>query len=218
MVKNKLWVFGDSFNAVYRTEEFGKQYIDYLGYEPPTFSEIIAKQSDLELVNMAMGGSDNYSILETLCENSDKIGDDDYIIVGWTDHARYRVVYDKKWRNFLSSPTIPQDTDDFLYINQNVISEIAVKRLNNKFVLSEVCNWTKLLKKMYRSKILFWTWHIPYPCNYIIHPNNYLPKVMNMGITIDTKGEIIDGHLNKDGHVLLAELFYETLFTVKTII
>ena len=65
-----LWTFGDSMTAGY-TEGSGwaDKYIEWKGYKPKIYPEIISDKLGMELKNLAKGGYDNYSIFETLCAN-----------------------------------------------------------------------------------------------------------------------------------------------------
>ena len=68
-MKKTLWTFGDSF-----TESFGTtkgrnwidNYIDWKGYVPKVYGEIISDEMGFELVNLGKGGSDNYSIFQNI--------------------------------------------------------------------------------------------------------------------------------------------------------
>ena len=206
MIKNKLWVFGDSFSSLYTNEPFGIEYNEYLGYKAKTFSEVIADKEELELINMARGGNDNYTILESICANVDKIKKDDYIIVGWSDYVRFRLVENGKWKPYNNAGM------DYL------LEKILVNR-ENKLVTDEVCNWTKMLKKLYGNKILFWSWcKKGYGCNDIILPIDHNRGIFKNSIDIQTKFKVNDSHLNEDGHKLLSELFISTMFIEKRVI
>ena len=37
VVKNKIWVFGDSYSAEFKDGEWAKRYVNYLGREPKIF-------------------------------------------------------------------------------------------------------------------------------------------------------------------------------------
>ena len=42
---------------------------------------------------MQIGGFCNYSIMETIGNHINKIKNDDYVCIGWSDISRYRIIY-----------------------------------------------------------------------------------------------------------------------------
>jgi hypothetical protein len=212
----KLWVFGDSNSALYTDTTMAQQpwvkpYIDYLGYEPKHFSQILAEKLNLELESYGMGGSDNYSILETLFYQIKKFNkEDDVIIVGITDPSRFRVAFEGD-PDYFRSVTAGGNNDD-LPISKNTVNEILANRMH-PFFAKEFENHINLLKMVLNGyKIYFWTvFDLLREAKGIINTMKlgYLYKKGNItNVNQETEGVINDGHFGEKGNALLAELFY----------
>jgi hypothetical protein len=98
---SKLWVFGDSFTegwdaSMYYSKEalpeWRSKYIDWKGYVPKVFNEILANKLNFETKNCGIGGADNYTIFHTIIQNLDKINKDDIVIIGWSSTVRFRII------------------------------------------------------------------------------------------------------------------------------
>lgn len=102
-----VWVFGDSFSADFDDQSnicWSQSYIDMKGYIPKSFGEIISSKLNCGYTNKSIGGTDNDTIYETICDNSQLINENDIIIIGWTSINRFRFPTNvNKWRTILSS-------------------------------------------------------------------------------------------------------------------
>ena len=76
-------------------------YKDLKGYFPKTWGKILSEELGCEYRNFAQGGWDNYSILQSFCENIAEIKKNDIVFVGWAPEPRIRLT-DKNgvWRSF----------------------------------------------------------------------------------------------------------------------
>ena len=209
----KLWVFGDSNSALYtdrtmKMQHWVKPYIDYLGYQPKHFSEVLAEKLNLELENYGMGGSDNYTIFETLfyqLKNFDK--ENDVIFVGLSDSARFRIVDKDNFRSIAVG-----GVNNNISVSNDTLCEILANRIHPLFA-KEFENYVNLFKMVLEGyKIYFWTLFDP------LREAKGIINVMKLGylyrkgnitcITQETEEKIVDGHFGEKGNLLLGELFY----------
>ncbi len=195
----RLWTFGDSFTEGYNEKhEWSKNYIKWKGYTPKVYGEVIADRLDIDLKNIGQGGSDNYTILERVCENVDKIKDDDLIIIGWSNPVRFRLVGqdEKTWRFLV--PNFDNKIDSFgKMISQSTLDEIFVNRDTSPYQ-HEVIHWIKLLNKTFKTNtIIHWT--------HAMHGTNLWNFGQCNRIITETKGEVNDGHYSEIGHIELAD-------------
>jgi len=211
----KLWVFGDSNSALYtdvtmQLQHWVKPYIEYLGYEPKHFSQILAEKLNLDLENYGMGGSDNYTIFESLfhqIKNFDKAND--IIFVGVSDPSRFRIVEDSK--GYFRSIAVGGHNNT-LSVSKDTLDEILANRSHPLFAkeFEHQINLFKLALTGY--KIYFWTPFDPLrEAKGVINlmKLGYLYKRGNItSINQETDGIISDGHFGEKGNLLLAELFY----------
>lgn len=208
---SKLYVFGCSYsglhNIVLLNNPSMKKYYEFRGGNfPKTWSEILAKKMDLELVNLAEWGSDNYSIFERFCEISDKIKPDDIVIIGWSQTLRFRLYSEPL--NSLSSLNVwdVNRNENFLDISKNTITEILVNR-DNKLWVDEVYNWMKVIKQLSNLvgfKLYNWSFFSEFPDLYIID------DVLKFGakyISDETNGYVDDQHFGEVGHQVQAQYF-----------
>jgi hypothetical protein len=97
---NKIWVFGDSFSVPYSSScliPTGKMYIDYKGYEPKIYSDLLSEHYNVELFNFSRGGISNQEIFKNFRKNYNKIGLNDIVIFNWTVFTRFMYVNDGVW-------------------------------------------------------------------------------------------------------------------------
>lgn len=203
---NKLWIFGDSISAEWNTNwPWAHDYLIYKGYRPKQFFNIIAEKYNLSIENKAIGGCDNYTIFQTICDNVENINDGDIVIIGWTDIIRFRFahpehddLHPEKWITMLSH--LDKSDKRFKYISNSTFQEIIVNR-DNKVFSEEVESWKKLIKKaLPNNKTIFWSW--------TKYPNN----VKNpLTIMEETNGTINDYHYGEDGNKTLAYWMIELI-------
>lgn len=196
-----LWTFGDSLTAGYTTEDkWAKDYIDWKGYKPKIFSEIIAEQLGIELMNLGKGGSDNDTIFETFCKNIKKIKENDIVLIGWSSLYRFRFGIEDKWKTIVPNFEDIKKIDDInsYSVSNDTIREILVNRsspvyLNELniliFFLEYICKDFKLL-------------------NWSSFENGRL-NALYCGhcerIVTETNNEIVDNHFSEKGNIQLAD-------------
>lgn len=190
----KLFTFGDSFTEGYDDYSlWSKNYINWKGYKPKLFSEIVSEKLNYELVNYGVGGSDNYTILESFLKHHKEITKDDFILINWSSTERFRVVTkSEKWLSMV--PNFNNSLGD-LDVSENTIEEMFVNRTSPKYV-DEVNHWINYLK-LTNKRIVQWT---PFTnklkCNFLGGYNT---------IKDETKGVLKDGHFSELGQKQLAE-------------
>ena len=197
-MRNKLWIFGDSFSETFNTEEilkWKKNYINFKGYAPKVFGDIVAEKLDLELENTNLKGnpSDNTTILSRIITNIDNIKDGDVISIGWTSFERFRIANTKtnKW-----VITNPNQIGPLYDISEQTINEISVNRSDVLFYY-ELCEWTDMINKLFKNnRVIQWTWtqHSVMKCQ---------------TITQETNGLLQDSHWSERGHEEFAQFFLD---------
>jgi len=187
-----LWTFGDSFTESFNPKyEWPQKYIQWKGYIPKVYGEVIADELELELVNLGEGGSDNYSIFQAVCNSVHPINSNDIIIIGWSDTIRFRLAANRKsWKPILSNSDA-----NLKDISHTTISEILVNR-DNELYKDEVRSWMKLLDYTFPNNLLIhWSWREFIP--------NYFGDIST--IFDETNGLINDNHFGEEGHKELAK-------------
>jgi hypothetical protein len=198
-----LWVFGDSFSAGLGLDrnpksDWRKKYIDWKGYSPNSYYELLADYFDMKIINHANDGQSNYHIFQTFCEVSPYIKSDDFVIIQWSETCRFRLVSNNSWQG-IGSWHIDNKQDGFDSMSQTTINEILINRLDNPIhYISEVHAWMTLINQsLPNSKILFWT---PFD-----EPHLY--KVLQMShlstISDETNDILRNGHFGETGHLHL---------------
>ena len=199
-----VWTFGDSLTDGFRSNDtWAKTYVDWKGYIPLTYGEIISKELNYELINLGKGGSDNYTIFETFCKNVKKIKDNDVVIIGWSDVCRFRLSNKKEeWTQLL--PNISNGMDKLDNISQNTVDEILVNRTSNLYI-DEVNSWIELIKISSNNfKVINWSTFNKRKINGL-----YLNKI-NL-IIQETNGEINDLHFSELGQKMVAEILINVI-------
>jgi hypothetical protein len=185
--KASLWVFGDSFSTPYDRMEFlhCSEYVQWKGYTPLIYPQILSQKFNLPLHIHSRGGWDNYSIFEAFCNQSQWISEDDIVIIGWTGSMRFRL-----WNDGWISHT-PQSCSNDLE------KGILLNRLEGESGYStEVDSWIRLIKNRFPS------------FHFSTNPQSSVSETLKFrGIqTIgeETSNEVEDGHPSEAGHQQLA--------------
>jgi hypothetical protein len=222
---NNLWIFGDSYSDVnYETVPYREWYNSFMGYETEHFSKIISEKLNLNIINLAVGGSDNDSIFEKIIDNIDNFKEGDLILVNWSTITRFRLTSINNNSTTMSvniyNSNIDIDRDCLIKICNNRDSEIFI---------NQVLKWTKLLKHAINKRMVFWspfiefknteilTITLPLPENCVINYNKYekMGVIFNdenwiinpeiLGIKGHTNGNVGDLHYSEIAHMLLSE-------------
>lgn len=197
-MSNKLWVFGDSFSDTFNqgnaAHNWKKNYVNFKGYVPKVFGDIVAEKLNLECVNTNLNGgaTDNSMILSRIIENIHNINDDDVISVGWSTVTRFRIVNFSSNTWDIINPGHP--IVNFPNISSKTIEEIGVNRTHQLY-FEELCGWVKLVDRLFKkNKLIQWTWT--------------QQKLMKFhSIREETNGLLEDDHWSERGHQEFAEWF-----------
>jgi hypothetical protein len=198
----KLWVFGDSFSTSYPM--VCPDYIKWKGYEPKMFYELLSDYLNVDYINKAEMGKDNYTIFNAICKETPNIGPEDYIIVGWSSPLRFRLLsYEKVWNTFFPHPLRKMK---FKHLTDESFEELSIYR-DTPLATQEIQEWMLLLQKTYGDRIVFWS---PFICGIpnILYPFKNL--VYGSGAVLETiyketKGIVNDTHFSEKGNVKLSE-------------
>jgi hypothetical protein len=198
---NKLWTFGDSMTEPFQNNnaDWSLEYCNYKGYCPKVYGEILAEKLEMNLVNRGKGGIDNYTILEKICEDINKIGKDDIVIIGWTYPVRFRIVNDGNVWSYI----LPNSKKDkyIKSISQSTTDEILVNRNHNLYI-KEIDNWIRLINKPLNN-VIHWSYAVK------LDGSSYLPNFNR--IVTETSGACNDTHYSETGHIELSNTLYELL-------
>jgi hypothetical protein len=206
----RVWTFGDSNTDGFRSSDlWARKYVEWKGYQPKSYGEIIAEKLDFELVNLGKGGSDNYTIFETFCGSIRRIKKNDIIIIGWSNPLRYRLVSDENyWKPIL--PFYTGNDKSLKNISINTINEILLNR-NNKLYSIEVNHWIRLIDLAFKDNIVkHWT---AFECDIAAIFIGQTEKILD-----ETNMEIEDFHISEKGHLELSEKLMSTIYKNKKLI
>ena len=201
---NNLWIYGDSFSMDYNLDyaPFAKKYIEFKNRTVKTYGNFISENLNLNLINKAIGGTDNYTIFESFCNDVDSIQENDLVILNWGPQTRFRIVREdiNQWT------PIGNLKDEFLpYIDNNSVRLLLTNRLHDLYG-EEIKNWSKLIKKSLQNNFVYiWTW---YDMNFTYEYQN---------VKEETNGMIDDGHWSENGHEKFAKEILEIYRKWKTI-
>jgi len=193
-----LWTFGDSLTAPFdKKYEWSRNYLQWKGYDPKVYPNLISEKLNLQLNNLAIPGSDNYSIFQTFCNISHKIKKDDVVIFGWSSPIRFRLATKyNTWKTFI--PNYSENQADIEGVSPESINEILLNRENLNFS-EEVNSWIKLIETFLGDiKNVQWT-------TFDHRLNAHMIRNLQT-IRVETNGEVDDGHFSEKGHVELSEI------------
>ena len=223
---NKLWIFGDSFSEPFSKVKallWKTKYIQWKGYMPKCYGEVISDKLKLKHINLAIGGTDNYTILDTIINVLNSIEPDDIIIIGWSSTLRFRLVNKTNTFNTIL-PGARYTLDDFssnVELSKSTLEELAVNR-DNSIYIDELNNYIKLLNFAFpNNKIIHWSPFFRQEIGGILttrsNINSNLNHLKNLErVTDETKGEINDYHYSENGHIILAEEFINIIKNYET--
>ena len=221
-----LWIFGDSLTAPFNPPDndlnhWKHKYVEWKGYVPKVYSELITENLNINLMNMGCEGIDNGQIFENFCTKIEEIKPEDILIFGWTNQERIRLVTkENKWGHFSTNlrnkdknkeennSHFPFNTDSlniFDSISKNTIVEIMFNRMNMLYI-NELSNWMKLINFSFKNnKIIHWSWDSRIENCGGIYINNYET------IKKETNGIINDYHWSEVTHQNLSKFFIEII-------
>jgi len=163
---NRLWTFGCSFTAEYDFiggvhppfENFYDKYKTWKGGKLPNiWVNILGNHINYEIMNCAVGGSSNYTIMNQFSNICDLIKKDDIVIFGWTSLTRFTVVnvVENIFQNILPMGGNNENTK----LSVNTINEILVNRTHPLWA-KEIHSYIRMLNvfmKNVGAEIYHWT-------------------------------------------------------------
>jgi hypothetical protein len=209
---NKLWVFGDSFS-----ESFSKTYamqwrVDYInwkGYIPKCYGEIVSDKLKLRHINLAIAGADNYTILDSIVSVLNAINTTDIIIIGWSQTTRFRVV--TKTNNFKTIISNSLDSiikSKKIELSDSTLVEMVVNR-DTSLYIDELNNYIKLLNFAFpKNKIIHWS---PFRQDEQGLLTTH-PSLKGLEVVLkETNGIVDDCHFSENAHIELSEKFIDII-------
>ena len=197
-MSQNLYIFGDSFSAGFSFESnWTNNYVNWKGYTPQGFGEIVSQKLNLELINLSENASDNYSILQKFCDNEKSIKKNDFVIIGWSSPLRFRLV-SKDWITILPNyDKFSTKEIDKTKISESTLIEILLNRDDVRYC-NEVNSWIKLLNNLDKNIIQWTPFDQRLDCM-------FLSKFET--IVTETNGKLNDWHFSENGHKQLSDLF-----------
>ena len=197
-MSQKLYIFGDSFSAGFSFESnWTNNYVNWKGYTPQGFGEIVSQKLNLELINLSENALDNYSILQKFCDNEKNIKKNDLVIIGWSSPLRFRLV-SKDWITILPNhDKFSTKEIDKTKISESTLIEILLNRDDIRYC-NEVNSWIKLLNNLDKN-IIHWT---PFDQRLDCMFLNKFETIVT-----ETNGKLNDWHFSENGHKQLSDLF-----------
>ena len=237
---NNLWIFGDSFCSTFDINQISDNMKNYLNFiddnSIETWSELLAKKLNYNLINRARGGNSNYQIFQDFCDNCHLIKENDIVIIGWGLIQKFRISENNMFLNISpgnnrSFKNISKSTIDSVLKNRSEVSFINEKRIDRWAY--EVYYWetaTQVLSKNKKFKVFFWSTEEPrliycesdecksnknYLCKESKKPLiHYLREKGCSSIADETNNLIGDSHFGKNGHKLQSEIFYNEIINL----
>lgn len=193
-----VWTFGDSLTEGFKSGDlWARTYVEWKGYVPMTYGEIVADRLGYQIINLGKGGSDNYSIFEMFCKNINKFEKDDIVIIGWSDVGRFRLSNNNgRWTSIV--PNFSNNINNIDNVNQNTVDQILVNR-TSKIYIDEVNSWINVIKKSLNG-IKFISWST--------FNNGKIDGIFIKNIELimqETNGTINDAHFSELGQKTVAE-------------
>lgn len=213
---NKLWVFGDSYSEPFskiNAMQWKVDYINWKTYTPKCYGEIVSDVCKLKHMNLAIGGADNYTILDSIVPILNTIDSTDIIIIGWSHTQRFRVVSKTNTFNTIRVRSLDKVFElnknaSYLDLSDSTLAEMAVNR-DNLLYIDELNNYIKLL-------------NFAFPKNKIIHWSPFRqdqqgllttrPSLKGLElVSKETNGVVNDAHFSENAHIELSKQFVDII-------
>ena len=208
-MKKCLWIFGDSFSDEFtppdydNKSDFRRLYVNYKGYVPKVFGQLISEELNLEYRNRAEQGECNDGIFQNICDVSDEIKDGDILIINWSYPNRFRIASKNGyWLRIV--PNYEPDSKLLGDVSMNTINEILINRSSYLFI-KEVDSKIKFIKNAFKNNLIINWASFNHEYKLALFLNEY------ESINKETNGVINDGHYSENSHIKLAEYFIEII-------
>ena len=201
-----VWTFGDSFTEPYNPNySWSNEYIKWKNRQPKVYADFMGEMLGMEVKNLGVGGTDNYTIFESFCKNVKDIGESDILIFGWSGINRFRIpTKDNNWRTILMD-LFDEDRVKFKDTNYSfeTIKEIVINR-SHELYIKEINWWMYMIEHVMKPrKCLFWSPFKPlYEFNVLYFDG--IETIKN-----ETDGYINDIHFSENGQKNIADSLIE---------
>jgi len=218
---SNLHIFGDSFSVSWEDgierdvrwnpdksktkRNVYQEYKDYLGRLPVHFADVIKDHFKFNKVfNYSIGGASNDTILQTIGSNIDKIHKDDYVIVGWSDLIRYRVLHRDitHWVHILPNSKTRIKEESF---KRSCIEELVHRDIKYNYLIKNHISMRNLVTKALPCKHLFWT-----PFTQKNKQIDFYPGFLSRIVT-ETDGKVDDAHYGEEGMKQLGKILIDKI-------
>ena len=158
-----LWIFGDSFSAPFEGLAYWtwfQEYLTFLGKDRfDTWQEIVAKNLNLNLIELGETAISNSEIFDRFTMNCSKFEEGDTVVINWTFTERFRVPAEKgnKFVNLVPAHLKKTDYEN-CYFSFDDIQKIGASRTHILYQI-EINNWANLINefcKLKNIKVIFW--------------------------------------------------------------
>ena len=231
---SNLWVFGCSFSAnfEYWVNQDGPNHFMRLkelrgGEMFPLWSELLAKELNLNLIIKANGGASNSQIFEKICDSCADFTRGDVVIIEWTFLERFRLGADFDGLKNIRA----QDREGLEYWGEDVVDGIFYNRTKYpKAWANEVYEWMKIidyLSTLVGFSVYYWSaddtiinsedeefrkqdkFILGLECtkSMMTHLSLYGATTIHE----ETNGLIIDSHYGEKGNRVMFNKFYDYL-------
>lgn len=209
---NTIHTFGCSYTAYFETSGNTLQFTEYKKYRggkyPKTWPELLSERLNLNLNNVGKGGSSNYEIFQTFCDNVEKFKEGDVVFIGWSYKERFRLV-DFSDGTFVKCTSA---SDFYPYnISKSTVDELLFNRTHEKWV-EEIYSWDKVIRKLCDSlkvKVVIWSF------DSTIYKDSLEYDLRQIGaesIRTETQGRVDDNvHYGEQGHKVQCDYFLQLL-------
>jgi hypothetical protein len=236
---NNLWIFGDSFCTTCHPNQRSDNMKGYLSSveinEIDSWSELLSKKLNLNLINLAKGGNSNYQIFQDFCDYCHLIKENDIVIIGWGLIQKFRISENNKFLNINSGNNrsyvgVSKSTIDSILKNRSKYTVIDDTRIDRWAF--EVYGWETSIQVLSRNKkfkVFFWSTEEPrliyceldeyksnknYLCKESKKPLiTYLKELGCPSMSDETNNLIGDSHFGIKGHYLQSEIFYKEIIS-----
>jgi hypothetical protein len=168
-------------------------------------------------MNSAIGGTDNYTIFDSIIPFINTIKQNDIIIIGWSHTLRFRVVningtFTTIRPRSLNAEFEQNKNSSKLELSNTTLTELSINR-DNGIYIDELNNYIKLLNFTFsNNKIIHWS---PFRLDRfgLLTTANSLQNLET--VLEETKGVVDDAHFSENAHKLLAEQFLTSIKNYK---
>jgi hypothetical protein len=215
-MKNKLWVFGDSYSDSRGID----RYNEYLKRKQIFWSELLAEKHSLDLVNCAIGGTGNECIESRIVDNYKNFNKGDIVLVGFSSFSR--ITIPRTDRYDVQHFVLPKIVNEELPGNHLCFGEISKRDYNTYLQMRIEIQETDLYKDIFfkrmgmfhdllkdkLDKLIYWSWcpDVKFLVKHIPNKHFFNMSGPERLQTINNEiPELNDGHWSENSHKVFFE-------------